>query len=136
MSNASFKMNGVEVFSENAQTVTMNNGTIGSGVVFPNFIPEIIAAARFDGSDGGSISLFNFNEPTKNGTGDYSLTFSSARSSLDFLIFHTGIDSNNNYLDHLVYSVSINGFSLEYRKNGTAEDVTESNVIVLKFPIT
>lgn len=30
MSNASFKMNGVEVFSENAQTVTMN-----SGVVFP-----------------------------------------------------------------------------------------------------
>lgn len=35
MSNASFKMNGVEVFSENAQVVTMNNGTIGSGVVFP-----------------------------------------------------------------------------------------------------
>jgi hypothetical protein len=30
MSNASFKMNGVEVFSENAQVVTMN-----SGVVFP-----------------------------------------------------------------------------------------------------
>jgi len=32
MSNASFKMNGVEVFSENAQVVTMS-----SGVVFPNY---------------------------------------------------------------------------------------------------
>jgi len=114
----------------------ITGGTIGSGVTFPNFIPEIIAAARFDGSDGSSISLFNFNEPSRNSTGDYSLTFSTARGSVDFLIFHTGIDSNNNYLDHLVYSVSTTGFSLEYRRAGTAEDVTESNVIVIKFPIT
>ena len=109
--------------------------TLDSGVVFPNFVPEIIAAARFNGSDGSSISLYNFGEPTRNGIGDYTLTFSTARNSVDFLIFHTGIDSNNNYLDHLVYSVSTTGFSLEYRKNGTVEDVTESNVIVIKFPI-
>ena len=32
MSNASFKMNGVEVFSENAQVVTMNNITAGSNI--------------------------------------------------------------------------------------------------------
>jgi hypothetical protein len=32
MSNASFKMNGVEVFSENAQTVTMKNITAGSNI--------------------------------------------------------------------------------------------------------
>lgn len=58
MSNASFKMNGVEVFSENAQVVTMNNGTIGSGVVFP--AGHIIQFAQsFTKTGGGFIGVLN-----------------------------------------------------------------------------
>jgi len=53
MSNASFKMNGVEVFSENAQVVTMNNGTIGSGVVFP--AGHIIQFAQSFTKTGGGV---------------------------------------------------------------------------------
>jgi len=53
MSNASFKMNGVEVFSENAQVVTMNNGTIGSGVVFP--AEHIIQIAHTSKGDENSV---------------------------------------------------------------------------------
>jgi len=61
MSNASFKMNGVEVFSENAQVVTMNNGTIGSGVVFP--AGHIVQSAmnptisNYDSTDGTSVKF-------------------------------------------------------------------------------
>lgn len=115
---------------------TISNATLNSSVTFPTFVPEIIAALRFDGSDGSTISLQTNNlTASRNGTGDYTLTFGSARSSIDYLVFHSGVDVNNNYLDHLVYSLSTTGFSLEYRKNGTAEDVTESHVIVLKFPL-
>jgi hypothetical protein len=76
MSNASFKMNGVEVFSENAQVVTMNNGTIGSGVVFPTGV-VIGMAFLADVTDGGAgtssltatlrtlnTAIFNINCPT------------------------------------------------------------------------
>jgi len=51
MSNASFKMNGVEVFSENAQVVTMN-----SGVVFPAGHPHTIKVYEETTSSGNTTS--------------------------------------------------------------------------------
>jgi hypothetical protein len=53
MSNASFKMNGVEVFSENAQVVTMN-----SGVVFPAAYPIQVKSATTDQVDSFNTSGF------------------------------------------------------------------------------
>ena len=93
MPNASLTIDGTEVVSKADGVVTLKN------VTFPAFVPEIIAALRFDGSDGSTISLQTNNlTASRNGTGDYTLTFGSARSSIDYLVFHSGVDLNNNYL--------------------------------------
>jgi hypothetical protein len=97
MSNASFKMNGVEVFSENAQTVTLKNINVDpSDTTTPSMCK---AWVNFNGTleldntapeTAGDYMIirasYNVQSVQWNGTGDYTVNFTTAMPDANYSV--------------------------------------------------
>jgi len=87
MSNASFKMNGVEVFSENAQVVTMNNITAGSNI---SGIGQLVGVSYVD---------------DMSGNGNYV----TLENNKDYILFVSGYASSYGWTEYYEFSVDGSG---------------------------
>ena len=100
MSNASFQMNGVEVFSENAQTVTVKNINVDAN---DTTTPSMCKAwVNFNGildENSGSLTVgenvlirasYNVSSVYYNGTGDYTINFSTDMSDENYCFVGSG----------------------------------------------
>lgn len=126
MSNASFKMNGVEVFSENAQVVTMNNGTIGSGVVFPT--GHIIQTVSQNYATYTLFSSATYEAIASNAF-EKSITTSVANSQILVTIFLSGPGTIGNTLAALQLKITESVTSLDQKLDdliGYATDTTNT----------
>jgi len=110
MSNASFKMNGVEVLSENAQTVTVKNINVDAN---DTTTPSMCKAwVNFDGTlamtvgssygpNVGNVNpiraAYNVASITDNGTGDYTVNFATAMPDANYCVVLTGGRSADTY---------------------------------------
>lgn len=104
MSNASFKMNGVEVFSENAQVVTMNNGTIGSSVVFPaGHVIQTVSNIKSDEASTSTNSTTASITVDSSNNQEWFVTISNLTTgSKVLLLFHFAARTNSS--DNLTFS--------------------------------
>jgi len=100
MSNASFQMNGVEVFSENAQTVTVKNINVDAN---DTTTPSMCKAwVNFNGildENSGSLTVgenvlirasYNVSSVYYNGTGDYTITYTTAMPDANYCFVGSG----------------------------------------------
>ncbi|OUU46724.1 MAG: hypothetical protein CBC12_10685 [Candidatus Puniceispirillum sp. TMED52] len=112
MSNASFKMNGVEVFSENAQTVTVKNINVAAN---DTTTPSMAKAwVNFDGALAMTVNssygpdappadysspnpihaAYNVDYIIDRGTGDYEIHFENAMPDGNYVVAGATSDDN------------------------------------------
>ena len=92
MSNASFKMNGVEVFSENAQVVTLGNATLADTVSFTDkyYLQGKIQSNFLTFANNSQINFDGSTAPYWTFTGD-TTNFVQGTLSSDLKIIKSGI---------------------------------------------
>ena len=141
MSNASFKMNGVEVFSENAQTVTVKNINVAAN---DTTTPSMCKAwVNFNGTldeNSGSLTVgenvlirasYNVSSVYYNGTGDYTVNFENAMPDENFCVVGSAGNSTVDPSNENLSCVPVDPSSARVESFSTSNTVTNQPFVMV-----
>tara|TARA_A100001015_G_C14986429_1_gene711746 strand:- start:1123 stop:1566 length:444 start_codon:yes stop_codon:yes gene_type:complete len=141
MANASFKMNAVEVFSENNQTVTAKNINVAANDLttpsmckaWVNFNGAFDASSlsnQFTVANSGIRAAYNVDYVIDHGQGDYEVHFENAMADANYCVVITGGRKSNAWgIPIFVNSGAYNAGSIRFLTENPTDNPNDTDIV-------